>query len=109
MTDNYLSAVDSFGSGRELFVVVRDSRTGSEWRIDFKANMMGQYRHDGGRGGANEEAFEKSKQVAKEYVEDELGKTVIPRDEWFLVKPTTAVRVLEDSDEYRVERVDSDE
>lgn len=103
-----LSVVDSTGYGRFLKVIVRDDRDGKTFHVDFKRNLHGGYRHDGGGGYKSEERWEAAKDVAAAYVEAELNRTVVPKDRWTVVKPLVAKRVLEQHPDYEVREVTGD-
>lgn len=104
-----LEVVDSMGHGDYLKVVVRDSRDGNHFKVDFLSNLQGEYKHDGGGGYKpwREDIFEAAKTVAGRYVVDTLGYKLVPRDEWTHVKVTTAKRIIERSDEFEVRPVET--
>jgi len=98
------------GHGDRLVIVVRDSRDGNHYKVDFLANLQGEYKHDGGGGGFKpnrRHVFEAAKSVAAQYVTDELDYDLKPKSEWTWVKVSTAKRVIEQSDEYEIRSVDT--
>lgn len=91
-----------------LKVVVRDSRDGNHYKVDFLSNLQGEYKHNGGGGykPRREDIFEAAKKVAGRYVTDTLRYKLVPKDEWTRVKVTTAKRIIEQSDEFEVRSVE---
>jgi len=106
---DHLEVVDSMGHGDYLKVLVRDTRDGNHYQVDFLANLQGQYKYDGGGGykPSRHELFSAAKSVAGQYVTDQLGYEVIPKVEWNRVPISTAVGIVEESDEYEVRLVES--
>lgn len=107
---DHLKVVDSMGHGDYLKVVVRDSRDGNDYQVDFLSNLQGEYKHAGGGGYKpwREDVFERAREVAGQYVTDSLGYKLVPKGEWTRVKVTTAKRIIEQSDEYEVRSVDTE-
>ena len=105
---NNLSVVDSAGDGERLRVYVRDSRDGSVFHVTFRANIMGEYKFDGSGGfdPDRREVIDAGRELAERYIRTTLMYPVKSKEEWTLVKPSTAKRILEDSDKYVVKRAD---
>lgn len=104
-----IEVVDTMGIDDKLYVVVRDGRDGKHYRIEFRKNLVGQYKHDGGGGFRDRSRFSAAKDVAREYVETELGREVIPKNEWYRVKPETAAKIIRDSDEWTLQEISSND
>lgn len=106
----HLTVVDSVGFNRDLHIYVRDDRDAETFKIDFRANTMGEFKPDGGgHPAAQADRYEAAKEVARTFLTDVLGHSLLPADEWDYCSVNAAKTVLEDSDKYTVSRVDSNE
>lgn len=88
MTRREPTVVGHLWWSNSLEVAVHDPHVGRTFRIQFKQAVDKKLRHSGGGGygGSEKDRFEKAKDTAAEWVQDEFGYEILDKDEWSYVK-----------------------